>query len=102
MSSKKGVVEWLVLLLPAMVVGVGLIVSYVSLQKDVEGACLKFTEDIARIEHLGTTVSTKNSLDIVSLQVKFETIDQRLKRIEDGQAQMLTILSQRVSKPQLP
>lgn len=94
--KSRGIIEWsLSVGLPLVVVIVTAAMAYGSLRTNVQKSCEKFAQDIARIEAGGTSISFQNSKDIVGLQVKFETIDQRLKRIEDGQQQMISILSRR-------
>jgi len=98
-EKRKGVVDWLSLILPTAIVLIGGLVGYYGgyskLEQRVTSSCEKFQEDLHRLETSGTAVSVSNSKDIVGLQVKFETIDQRLKRIEDGQIQLINMLSRR-------
>lgn len=92
MRGRKSFVEWATLLLPAVIVGVGLVVSYVSLQKDVSASCRDFSEKIQRIETTGSTVAIANREQIAVLKAQFETINQRLMRMESNQSETLQIL----------
>jgi len=104
--QRKGAVEWLVMLLPAIVVGVGLVASYVSLQKDVSASCDKFRSDISRIESTGTKLSMDNKEKVVRLEEKFTAIDHRLERMEKsqealivGQQQLIRLLEKAGNSP---
>lgn len=92
-GSRKGVLEWVCMLLPAAVVAVSVIVSYVSLQKDVAASRDRFSEQIHRIEAGGSALAVESAQKIVRLEEKFQAIDQRLKRIEDGQSEMIRLLT---------
>ena len=83
--KRKGLVEWGVVLLPVMVLGAGMLMSYTRLDDRVDHACTTFTDHIQRIEDKGTALSTKNEKNICILQTQFEAIDARLQRMEDAQ-----------------
>lgn len=93
LASNKGVAERLSLFLPAAVVAVSVIVSYVSLQKDVAASRDRFSGEIHRIEVGGSALAVESAQKIVRLEEKFQAIDQRLKRIEDGQSEMIRLLT---------
>lgn len=84
-TKRKGLIEWGLMLLPVLILGAGMLVSYTRLDDRVEHACTTFTQQIQRIEDKGTTVSTKNEKDIVELKTQFKAIDARLERMETAQ-----------------
>lgn len=97
MKERRGLIEWIGLLLPMGVIAVGVVVGYVRLDDMVKSNCKQFTADISRIEDAGSTVSRQNKEEIAVIKTQLSSIDRQLNSIAASQEKMMMILMRQPS-----
>lgn len=101
-KPKKTAVEWIAVTLPALIVVSGMIFTFATLSERFSSSCTKFQADLTRIESSGTAVSLANRERIAGMESHLTSIDKTLARLEDGQTQMIGMLSGGHQAPRSP